>query len=85
MKEMLQKASIQLRLNRSGQHEMEKDAKDKHSAHMLDDRMHQMRNSTMGIGLVFILISTKHNKCRRRQKLRFSKRNKTRKLIILWT
>jgi len=50
MKEMLQKSSIQLRLNRSAQHEMEKDAKDKHSAHMLDDRMHQMRNSTMGIG-----------------------------------
>lgn len=50
MRDMLQKTNIQLRLNRNAQHQMEKDAKDKHSAHMLDDRMHQMRNSTGGIG-----------------------------------
>lgn len=50
MKDQLQKTNIQLRLNRQAQHQMEKDSKDKHSAHTLDDRMHQMRNSTGGIG-----------------------------------
>jgi tektin-3 len=50
MRDALQKTNIQLRLNRQAQHQMEKDARDKHSAHMLDDRMHQMRNSTGGIG-----------------------------------
>lgn len=38
------------RLNRAALHECEKDAKDKHHAQNIDDRMHQMRNSTIGIG-----------------------------------
>lgn len=38
------------RLNRAALHECEKDAKDKHHAQNIDDRMHQLRNSSIGIG-----------------------------------
>ncbi|XP_064634138.1 tektin-3-like isoform X1 [Lineus longissimus] len=50
MKRLLEKSAVQLKLNRAAQHELEKDAKDKHHAHGLDDRMHSLRNSSMGIG-----------------------------------
>ncbi|XP_013384963.1 tektin-3 [Lingula anatina] len=50
MRKVLQRAHAQLKLDRAALHEMEKDAKDKHHAHHLDDRMHQLRNTSMGIG-----------------------------------
>jgi len=50
MKRCIQKAHIQLKLNRAALHECEKDAKDKHHAQNIDDRMHQLRNSSIGIG-----------------------------------
>ena len=41
---------IYYRMNRAAQHALEIDAKDKHHAQGLDDRMQQMRNSSAGIG-----------------------------------
>ena len=38
------------RMNRAAQHACERDAQDKHHAQGLDDRMHQVRNSSGGIG-----------------------------------
>lgn len=38
------------RMNRAAQHACDKDAKDKHHAQGLDDRMHQLRNGSQGIG-----------------------------------
>ena len=38
------------RLNRAALHEMDKDAKDKHHAEHIDDRMYQLRNGSIGIG-----------------------------------
>ena len=37
-------------MNRAAQHACDKDAKDKHHAQGLDDRMQQLRNSSAGIG-----------------------------------
>lgn len=50
MKKVLQKAHIQLKLDRAALHEMTKDQRDKHHAQHLDDRMHQLRNSSDAIG-----------------------------------
>lgn len=50
MKRVLDKAMVQLKMNRAAQHALEIDAKDKHHAQGLDDRMQQMRNSSAGIG-----------------------------------
>ena len=37
-------------MDRAAQHACERDSKDKHHAQHLDDRMHQLRNSSNGIG-----------------------------------
>jgi len=50
MKRLIEKAYVQLKMNRAAQHCCDKDAKDKHHAQHLDDRMHQMRNSSGAIG-----------------------------------
>merc|ERR1712121_67249 len=50
MKKVLDKAYVQLKMDRAAQHALEIDAKDKHHAQGLDDRMQQMRNSSAGIG-----------------------------------
>ncbi|XP_067654727.1 tektin-3-like [Haliotis asinina] len=50
MKQVLEKAFIQIKMNRAAQHAMEIDAKDKHHAQNLDDRMQQLKNSSAGIG-----------------------------------
>ncbi|XP_067654721.1 tektin-3-like isoform X2 [Haliotis asinina] len=50
MKKVLEKAYVQLKMNRAAQHAMEIDAKDKNHAQNLDDRMQQLRNSSAGIG-----------------------------------
>ncbi|XP_071104394.1 tektin-3-like isoform X3 [Haliotis cracherodii] len=50
MKKVLEKAFVQLKMNRAAQHALEIDAKDKHHAQNLDDRMQQLRNSSAGIG-----------------------------------
>ena len=38
------------RMDRAAQHACDKDAKDKHHAQHLDDRMQQLRNTSAGIG-----------------------------------
>ncbi|XP_060083434.1 tektin-3-like [Ylistrum balloti] len=50
MKKVLDKAYVQLKMNRAAQHTLEIDAKDKHHAQGLDDRMQQLRNASAGIG-----------------------------------
>lgn len=50
MKKVLDKAQVQLKMNRSAQHALEIDAKDKHHAQGLDDRMQAIRNGSAGIG-----------------------------------
>lgn len=50
MRRLIEKAHVQLKMNRAAQHSCEKDSKDKNHAHHLDDRMHQLRNSAGGIG-----------------------------------
>jgi len=50
MKRLIEKAHIQLKMNRAAQHACDKDSKDKFHAQNLDDRMHQLRNSSNGIG-----------------------------------
>lgn len=50
MKKLLEKASIQLKMNRAAQHACDKDSKDKNHAQSVDDRMHQLRNSSGGVG-----------------------------------
>ncbi|XP_025084833.1 tektin-3-like isoform X3 [Pomacea canaliculata] len=52
MKKNLDKAFVQLKMNRAAQHALEIDAKDKTHAQNLDDRMQQLRNSSAGIGFV---------------------------------
>ncbi|XP_076450523.1 tektin-3-like isoform X1 [Babylonia areolata] len=52
MKRVLDKAYVQLKMNRAAQHALEIDAKDKHHAQGLDDRMQQLRNSSAGIGYI---------------------------------
>ncbi|KAK2187322.1 hypothetical protein NP493_169g01020 [Ridgeia piscesae] len=50
MKRLIEKSHIQLRMDRAAQHACDKDAKDKHHAQHLDDRMQQLRNTSAGIG-----------------------------------
>lgn len=50
MKKVLDKAHVQLKMDRAAQHTLEIDAKDKHHAQGLDDRMQQLRNKSAGIG-----------------------------------
>merc|ERR1712110_62752 len=50
MKKVLDKAYVQLKMDRAAQHALEIDAKDKHHAQGLDDRMQQLRNSSAGVG-----------------------------------
>ena len=40
------------RMNHAAQHALEIDAKDKHHAQNLDDRMQQLRNSSAGVGYI---------------------------------
>ncbi|KAF6023825.1 TEKT3 [Bugula neritina] len=50
MRKMLEKAAIQLKLNRAAQHACECDSGDKHHAQGIDDKCHQLRNTSMGLG-----------------------------------
>ncbi|KAL8606870.1 hypothetical protein ACOMHN_036508 [Nucella lapillus] len=52
MRKVLDKAYVQLKMDRAAQHALEIDAKDKHHAQGLDDRMQQLRNSSAGVGYV---------------------------------
>ncbi|XP_064597816.1 tektin-3-like [Liolophura sinensis] len=49
MRQTIEKANVQLSLNRAAQHELEKDTGDKFTAHNLDSACHQLRNSSRGI------------------------------------
>ncbi|KAG7491380.1 hypothetical protein MATL_G00003070 [Megalops atlanticus] len=49
MRRHLDRAIAQLASNRAAQHELEKDISDKVSAHRIDDRCHQLRNTSDGI------------------------------------
>lgn len=49
MRNTIDKASVQLGLDRAAQHELEKDATDKFSAQNLDENCHGLRNSSRGI------------------------------------
>ncbi|XP_026882012.2 tektin-3 [Electrophorus electricus] len=49
MRRNLDKAVAQLASNRAAQHELERDLSDKVTAQRIDDRCHQMRNTTDGI------------------------------------
>ncbi|CAD5112921.1 DgyrCDS2128 [Dimorphilus gyrociliatus] len=50
MKALIQKAEVQLKMNRAAQHTCDKDAKDKGHAQHVDDKMYGLRNSSGGIG-----------------------------------
>lgn len=50
MKRVLDKAAVQLKMNRAAQHTLEIDAKDKHHAQNLDDRIQAYRNGSAGTG-----------------------------------
>lgn len=50
MKRLIEKASIQLKLDRAVLHDLDQDAKDKHHSQNTDDRMHGLRNTSAGIG-----------------------------------
>ncbi|XP_045174738.1 tektin-3-like isoform X1 [Mercenaria mercenaria] len=50
MKRVLDKASVQLKMDRAAQHTLEIDAKDKHHAQGLDDRIQSYRNGSAGTG-----------------------------------
>lgn len=50
IRRILGSASAQLKMNRASQHNMEIDMKDKQHAQNIDDRVHQLRNSSAGIG-----------------------------------
>ncbi|BFZ15891.1 hypothetical protein BsWGS_18930 [Bradybaena similaris] len=52
MKRVLDKACVQLKMDRAAQHALEIDAKDKHHAQGIDDRMQQLRNSSAGVGYI---------------------------------
>ncbi|XP_013079790.1 tektin-3-like isoform X2 [Biomphalaria glabrata] len=52
LKKVLDKAYVQLKMDRAAQHALEIDAKDKHHAQGLDDRMQMLRNSSAGVGYV---------------------------------
>ncbi|XP_053939398.1 tektin-3-like [Cuculus canorus] len=49
MRQCLDMANDQLRSNRMAQHELEKDLADKQVAHRIDERCHQLRNTSEGI------------------------------------
>ncbi|KAL8625268.1 hypothetical protein ACOMHN_030026 [Nucella lapillus] len=49
MRNSIEKANVQLGLDRAAQHELEKDSDDKFSAHNLDNNCHGLRNSSRGI------------------------------------
>jgi len=50
MKRCIDKAAMQLKMNRSAQHACDRDSKDKGHCQDLDDRMHFMRNTSSGTG-----------------------------------
>ncbi|KAL7989375.1 hypothetical protein Chor_012041 [Crotalus horridus] len=50
MRRHLDKSMAQLAADRSAQHELEKDLSDKQSAHRIDDKCHNLRNTSDGIG-----------------------------------
>jgi len=50
MRKLIERAHVQLKMNRSAQHACDKDCRDKHHAQGLDDRMQQLRNSAASIG-----------------------------------
>lgn len=50
MRRLIEKANIQIKMNRAAQHACDKDAKDKNHSQGLDDRMHHLRNSSGTIG-----------------------------------
>ena len=49
MRKLIQDTNNQLALNRSAQHELEKDTRDKESAFHLDSNCHELRNTSRGI------------------------------------
>ncbi|KFU85274.1 Tektin-3, partial [Chaetura pelagica] len=49
MRQILQKAKGQLKSNRAAQHEVERDLANKQTAHSIDQRCHQLRNTSEGI------------------------------------
>jgi len=49
MRNTIEKANVQLGLNRAAQHELEKDSSDKFGAQNLDENCHGLRNSSRGI------------------------------------
>ncbi|KAK7112720.1 hypothetical protein V1264_012128 [Littorina saxatilis] len=49
MRNTIEKASVQLGLDRAAQHELEKDSTDKFSAQNLDENCHGLRNASRGI------------------------------------
>ncbi|XP_066560481.1 tektin-3 isoform X2 [Amia ocellicauda] len=49
MRRHLDRANAQLASNRAAQHELERDINDKVTAHRIDDRCHQLRNTSDGI------------------------------------
>lgn len=50
LKAMIDKANTQLSMNRAGQHELEKDLQDKFRALNIDNKCHQMSNTSPGLG-----------------------------------
>jgi tektin-3 len=50
MRRLIEKAGIQLKMNRAAHHACDLDSKDKDHAQTLDDRMQGLRNSSGGIG-----------------------------------
>jgi tektin-3 len=51
MKNILERAAVQQKMTRAAQHACDMDARNKQHAQELDDRMHQLHNSSSGIGL----------------------------------
>lgn len=49
MRRLIEKANVQLSLNRAAQHELEKDVQDKYSAKNLDEHCHNLHNAATGI------------------------------------
>jgi len=50
MRRLIEKSTIQLKMNRAAHHACDLDSKDKFHAQNLDDRMQAMRNASAGIG-----------------------------------
>lgn len=49
MRQTVEKANMQIALDRAAQHELERDHQDKHQAAQIDDVAHQMRNTSRGL------------------------------------